>query len=34
MLDIKFIRENKDLVKKGVTDKQFDPSIVDEVLKK
>ncbi|HLE49493.1 MAG TPA: serine--tRNA ligase [Patescibacteria group bacterium] len=33
MLDIKFIRENKDLVKKGVTDKQFDPSIVDEVLK-
>lgn len=33
MLDINFIRENKDLVKKGVSDKQFDPVLVDEVLK-
>jgi seryl-tRNA synthetase len=32
MLDINFIRENKDLVKKGVADKQFDSSIVDKVL--
>ncbi len=32
MLDINFIRENKELVKKGVTDKQFDPGIVDKVL--
>ena len=32
MLDINFIRENKELVKKGVADKQFDPSIVDKVL--
>jgi len=33
MLDINFIRENIDLVKKGVADKQFDPSLVDKVLK-
>ncbi len=33
MLDINFIRENIDLVKKGVSDKQFDPSLVDKVLK-
>lgn len=32
MLDINFIRENKDLVKKGVADKGFDISLVDEVL--
>jgi seryl-tRNA synthetase len=32
MLDINFIRENKDIVKKGVADKQFDPSLVDKVL--
>ncbi|MCX6704523.1 MAG: serine--tRNA ligase [Candidatus Woesebacteria bacterium] len=32
MLDINFIRENKDIVKKGVTDKQFDSSLVDRVL--
>ena len=32
MLDINFIRENKDLVKKGVADKQFDPGQVDRVL--
>jgi len=32
MLDINFIRENKDLVKKGVADKQFDSSLVDRVL--
>ncbi|EKE12257.1 MAG: hypothetical protein ACD_13C00249G0021 [uncultured bacterium] len=32
MLDINFIRENVDLVKKGVSNKQFDPSIVDKVL--
>ena len=32
MLDIQFIRENKDLVKKGVSDKQFDPVLVDKVL--
>lgn len=32
MLDINFIRENADLVKKGVADKQFDASIVDKVL--
>jgi seryl-tRNA synthetase len=33
MLDINFIRENKDLVKKGVADKGFDVSLVDDVLK-
>jgi len=32
MLDINFIRENKDIVKKGVTDKGFDPSSIDRVL--
>lgn len=32
MLDINFIRENVDLVRKGVSDKQFDPSTVDKVL--
>ncbi|MGA2910254.1 MAG: serine--tRNA ligase [Candidatus Microgenomates bacterium] len=32
MLDINFIRENKDAVKKGVADKQFDPSLIDKVL--
>ncbi|QQS38743.1 serine--tRNA ligase [Candidatus Woesebacteria bacterium] len=32
MLDIKFIRENKDLVKKGTADKQMDASLVDKVL--
>lgn len=32
MLDIEFIRENKDKVKKGVAAKQFDDKIVDEVL--
>lgn len=33
MLDIRFIRENKEKVKKAVADKQFDPSLVDKVLK-
>ena len=33
MLDITFIRENKEKVKAGVAAKQFDPKIVDEVLK-
>jgi len=32
MLDIQFIRENTDKVKKGVVDKQFDSSLVDKVL--
>jgi seryl-tRNA synthetase len=32
MLDINFIRENKDLVKKGVNDKGFDVNLVDKVL--
>src|SRR3972149_8247661 len=32
MLDIQFIRENSDKVKKGVSDKQFDPKLVDRVL--
>lgn len=32
MLDINYIRENKDLVKKGVLDKQFDPALVDKLL--
>ena len=32
MLDINYIRENKDIVKKGVTDKGFDISLVDKVL--
>ncbi len=32
MLDIKFIRENRDKVKKGVADKNFDASSVDKVL--
>ena len=33
MLDIQFIRENADKVKKGVVDKGFNSSVVDEVLK-
>lgn len=32
MLDIKFIRENSDLVKKVTTNKQLDPKIVDTLL--
>jgi seryl-tRNA synthetase len=32
MLDIKFIRENVDKVRKGVSDKNFDASLVDRVL--
>jgi seryl-tRNA synthetase len=32
MLDIKFVRENSEKVKKGVAAKQFDPAIVDKVL--
>lgn len=32
MLDIKFIRENKDVVKKGVEAKNFDSSVVDKLL--
>ena len=33
MLDIKYIRENADLVKKGIAAKNFDPVLVDKVLK-
>jgi len=33
MLDIKYIRDNSELVKKGVAAKQYDPGIVDEVLR-
>lgn len=32
MLDINFVRENKEKVKKGISDKNFDPKLVDEVL--
>ncbi|OGM11370.1 serine--tRNA ligase, partial [Candidatus Woesebacteria bacterium RBG_16_34_12] len=32
MLDIKFIRENTEKVKKGVANKQLDPKIVDKVV--
>jgi seryl-tRNA synthetase len=32
MLDINFIRESKDIVKKGVADKGFDTSLIDKVL--
>lgn len=32
MLDINFVRENKDKVKKGIANKNFDPKLVDEVL--
>ncbi len=32
MLDIQFIRENTEKVKKGVTAKQLDPSLIDKVL--
>lgn len=32
MLDIKFIRENKEKVKKAVADKQLDTALVDKVL--
>jgi len=32
MLDINFIRENSEKVKKGITAKQIDPSLVDELL--
>jgi seryl-tRNA synthetase len=34
MLDIRFIRENPDLVKENNTKKEVDPNIVDEVLTK
>lgn len=33
MLDIKFIRENADTLKKAIADKQLNPNIVDEVLR-
>jgi seryl-tRNA synthetase len=33
MLDINFIRENPELVKKGVKNKGYDPNLVDRVLK-
>jgi len=33
MLDINFVRENLQLVKKGTKDKGYDPKIVDRVLK-
>ena len=33
MLDINFIKENQDLVKKGTKDKDYDPSLVDQLLK-
>lgn len=32
MLDIQFVRENKEKVKKGVVAKQLDPKLVDKVL--
>jgi len=32
MLDIKYIRENKEVVKKGTADKQLDAGLVDKVL--
>jgi len=32
MLDIQYIRDNADKVKKGVVDKGFDPGLVDKVL--
>ena len=32
MLDIKFIRENTDLVRRDVVNKQLDASLVDKVL--
>jgi len=32
MLDIQYIRENTEKVRKGVSDKQFDPGLVDKVL--
>lgn len=32
MLDIKFIRENADLVKQGASNKQLDASVVDQLL--
>lgn len=33
MLDIKYIREHKDALKKAIEDKQMNPAIVDEVLR-
>src|SRR3989338_1072138 len=33
MLDIKFIRENPEVVRKTIKDRQKDPSLVDRVLK-
>lgn len=33
MLDLKFIRENIEVVKKGIASKNYDPSLVDQVLK-
>ncbi|MDP1688769.1 MAG: serine--tRNA ligase [bacterium] len=32
MLDIKYIRENPDLIKKGISSKNINPSLVDEFL--
>ncbi|KKQ26463.1 MAG: Serine-tRNA ligase [Candidatus Woesebacteria bacterium GW2011_GWA1_37_8] len=32
MLDIQIIRDNPDKIKKGVTDKNYDPALVDKVL--
>lgn len=33
MLDVKSIRENTEKVKQGISSKQYDPALVDEVLK-
>ena len=33
MLDIKFIRDHADSLKKAIADKQLNPKIVDEVLR-
>jgi seryl-tRNA synthetase len=33
MLDVNFIRENQDLVKKGAENKGFNPKVIDEVLR-
>lgn len=32
MLDITYIRENRDLLKQAITDKQMNPSVVDQVI--
>ncbi|KKT48755.1 MAG: hypothetical protein UW41_C0019G0005 [Candidatus Collierbacteria bacterium GW2011_GWC2_44_18] len=34
MLDINYIRDNQESLKKAITNKQFDPTLVDKLIAK